>query len=176
VQLSSHAGWTAHLLRGRPHRLPAVLGSVTPDLPALGRSASALAIGIPRAEVPRFAYRLEPWRHVHLALHAVWPPAVLWALMPRGSAVRAFAGGWFGHVAVDFLTHNKDAWPALHPFSDWRWRSPVSYWDPEHHGQVFTALDLAGLALAYRDRPPALAAISGWAVIAAISGRSRIKR
>lgn len=48
----------------------------------------------------------------------------------------------------------------LFPLSDWRFASPVSYWDPAHHGDVFLAAEadlvaLGGLVLLRRRAPPA---------------------
>ena len=46
------------------------------------------------------------------------------------------------HVGLDFLTHHDDAHRHLLPFSDWRFASPVSYWDPAFYGTWFAAAEL----------------------------------
>ena len=54
------------------------------------------------------------------------------------------------HLALDWPVHHSDAHAHLWPFSDWRFRSPVSYWDPRHHGQVFKFVEGAlGVVLVF---------------------------
>ena len=53
------------------------------------------------------------------------------------------------HVALDLPVHHDDAHRHLWPVSDWRFLSPVSYWDPAHHGRVLIWFEAAlGVALA----------------------------
>ncbi|MEM7565947.1 MAG: hypothetical protein AAF321_01825 [Pseudomonadota bacterium] len=52
------------------------------------------------------------------------------------------------HLALDAPVHVDDAHRHLWPLGDWRFRSPVSYWDPDHHGRLASAVEaLLGLAL-----------------------------
>ena len=46
------------------------------------------------------------------------------------------------HVALDLPLHHDDAHRHLFPFSDWRFASPVSYWDPQHYGNVVGVVEL----------------------------------
>jgi hypothetical protein len=39
------------------------------------------------------------------------------------------------HTFADLLLHREDAHRHFFPFADWRFLSPVSYWDPNHYGQ-----------------------------------------
>lgn len=50
------------------------------------------------------------------------------------------------HVATDFLLHHDDARAQWLPLSDWVFRSPVSYWNPDHYGRVFAVAEI-GLAI-----------------------------
>ena len=58
------------------------------------------------------------------------------------------------HVLLDFPLHNDDAYAHFLPFSDWRFVSPISYWDPNHYGNIFGIIELFifGMAayIAYR--------------------------
>ena len=40
------------------------------------------------------------------------------------------------HVLLDLPFHHDDAHRHFFPFSDWRFFSPVSYWDPKYHGDI----------------------------------------
>jgi hypothetical protein len=52
----------------------------------------------------------------------------------------AFATGL--HSFLDIFTHHDDGPLLLFPF-DWslRFTSPISYWDPEHYGNIFMPID-----------------------------------
>jgi hypothetical protein len=168
----SHANWTHLLTRGRPSARWAVAGSVLPDSPAILRGAWVLGRGTPRAEAIRQIYRLPPWRYMHLSAHSVWGPLVLGALA-RGPATRSLAAGWAGHLAVDYATHHDDAWPPFWPAWNRRFRSPLSYWQPEYRAIPVLGVDLAvGLFALRRPTPLALAAVVSTALaLRTASGR-----
>ena len=51
-------------------------------------------------------------------------------------------------VVGDFFLHADDARTHLQPFTDWRFYSPVSYWDPAYFGRTAMAVEaMAGAAL-----------------------------
>ena len=52
------------------------------------------------------------------------------------------------HVPADFLLHHDDAHRHLLPISNWRFVSPVSYWDPRHYGRIVSLLEAVAVALA----------------------------
>ncbi|MEN0088685.1 MAG: cobalamin biosynthesis protein CobQ [Pseudomonadota bacterium] len=65
-----------------------------------------------------------------------------------GAAVMILAAASLVHVFTDFLLHVDDAHAHLYPLSDWRFRSPVSYWDPNHYGNIWAPIELVfGLLL-----------------------------
>jgi hypothetical protein len=165
---TSHAFWTWRAARGRPSVAEAVLGAVAPDLPGWIGWGALSARGVPREELLGALYHDWPWREVHLAVHAVWGPALAAAL-----GRRALAAGWLGHLLVDYATHHDDAWPPLWPLSGRAWRSPVSYWQREHHARAWTTVEVAALAaavLADRGSRRAVAvgalAIAAWPLVA----------
>ena len=51
--------------------------------------------------------------------------------------VFAFSASALLHSIIDFLCHRNDAHMHLWPFTEWRFRSPVSYWDSRHYGDWF---------------------------------------
>ncbi len=42
----------------------------------------------------------------------------------------------FVHSLFDFPLHNTDAHRHFFPFSNYKFRSPLSYWDPAHYGSI----------------------------------------
>jgi len=54
-----------------------------------------------------------------------------------------FALAALTHLAGDLPVHVGDAHPHFWPLTDWRFVSPVSYWDPRHFGTQFSLLEAA---------------------------------
>lgn len=52
-----------------------------------------------------------------------------------------FALAAITHLIGDFPVHANDAHPHFWPISDWRFASPISYWDRNHHGAVFCVFE-----------------------------------
>lgn len=46
------------------------------------------------------------------------------------------------HLALDFPVHVDDAHPHFWPITEWRFRSPVSYWNNNHHAQWVSVVEL----------------------------------
>ncbi len=61
------------------------------------------------------------------------------------------------HIFGDLPLHHDDAHRHFFPLLDWRFLSPVSYWDPAHHGQWASLVEfiavLAAALIMYRWRP-----------------------
>jgi len=61
------------------------------------------------------------------------------------------------HIATDFPVHADDAYRHFWPISDWRFISPFSYWDTDHHatwvGKVDIAIALICMAVLWQRFP-----------------------
>ena len=150
-----------------------LLGSVLPDLPlfclAIGSQIyyRYLIVGQRMTEqlFDELYFHNPWWIAAHNLLHS--PTLLLIALGALWGA-RGLAGTrrhwWFWfvlgcllHTALDIPTHVNDGPVVFFPF-DWsyRFRSPISYWDPRYYGRQFTifeaGLDL--LLLGYLWLPP----------------------
>lgn len=53
------------------------------------------------------------------------------------------------HIAFDLPFHSQDARPHFFPLTDWRFVSPVSFWDARHHGRLVGVLEGALFALCF---------------------------
>lgn len=91
----------------------------------------------------------EDWQMAFSLLHS-FP---LWA-MASGAffAFKMHRGALFCLAALfssvqDFLVHHDDGHAHLFPFSNYRFQSPVSYWDPARYGWYFSVAE-AGMVLA----------------------------
>ncbi len=132
-------------------------GAVFPDLPAL---AGAAWLGSRRHRLNRSALCEEvctkrSFAGPDAALHSVLPVGasllILWTLGSKELSLRkpllTFLIGWAGHVLTDALTHAEDARPILWPISEWRLRSPISYWDRSRYARNFTLAEHGTLLL-----------------------------
>lgn len=146
---------------GRGARRALLWGAVAPDLPLIALVVGAALMlvagqGMTPAEAAatifeRMYFENPWWQAAHNLLHA--PPMLLALLLlagvPRSGAAPwrrtlwYFALGCGLHTLVDIPLHHDDGPLLLWPF-DWqlRFRSPVSYWDPQHHGGLMRTLEL----------------------------------
>jgi len=152
---TSHLFWSALV---RPSATGWWLaGAVAPDVPAIARAAALQLAGCPPEAVLARTYHRSPWREIHFAAHSVWTPLLTLALRRQGA--RQLSTAWLAHLAVDGLTHHDDAWPLAWPLSRRVWRSPVSYWQGEHHARWLLTADLVGVLCARRRVRPSLLAL-----------------
>ncbi len=58
-----------------------------------------------------------------------------------GALLLFFALAAFTQSAIDLPVHADDAHRHFWPLTDWRFISPLSYWDPAHYGRIIGPLD-----------------------------------
>lgn len=144
----------------RAFAVAGLMGALVPDTDVWLMFVVERLQGATGCEVFHYRYWEQPWTTLQMVLNSI--PAYLALLVvslvclrlkgpwPRtaGMLGLAFASSALLHVGADFLLHHDDARAQWMPFSEWVFRSPVSYWDPNHHGQAFVAFEIAlGLAL-----------------------------
>ncbi|MGJ3237958.1 MAG: metal-dependent hydrolase [Anaerolineae bacterium] len=143
------------------HTSALLLGSVLPDVPLVLLSALYFVDrwqagtlndgGLFGIEYDTLYFSDPVWVTGHALFHA--PLLILLYLLigywfgVRGRQSWARALFWLGvgcglHSVIDILTHHNDGPLLLFPF-DWstRFSSPVSYWDPRHHGDSFALFE-----------------------------------
>ncbi|MDJ1007893.1 MAG: cobalamin biosynthesis protein CobQ [Paracoccaceae bacterium] len=141
---------------GRPHLprtlLAALAGSFAPDLSLyLMTAVSIWGLGIPPEIVFRDLYYSDAWQQVFAVDNSfvLWGLALGLAIRSRSAPAVAFTGAAFLHLAFDFPLHTHDARMHFWPLTDWRFESPVSYWDGRAYARIVESLVLvAVLALA----------------------------
>lgn len=136
--------------RDRPREvMPIAAGALLPDVPMLVFYAWQKLAAVPEAEIWSQAYHDPRWQAFFDLFNSL--PLIVLALLvarlasaPRWSAFFASMGL---HALADLPLHNGDAHRHLWPLSDWRFASPVSYWDPAHHGQWAGLAEIALVAV-----------------------------
>ncbi|MAE96469.1 MAG: hypothetical protein CL910_17620 [Deltaproteobacteria bacterium] len=129
---------------------PILLGALLPDLPILLMYVVERGLlGTPEVVIWQERYFAEGWQLFVDLFNSLPLLFVAWAGARFRGAV--FLEILFLSMAVhaggDFLTHPDDAHRHFLPLSEWRFRSPLSYWDPAHHGRFFMVAELAMLLL-----------------------------
>ena len=135
-----------------------ILGALLPDLPMFGFYAYYKLLGTPESLIWGELYFLPSWQNFFDVFNSI-PLAAALALAAhylKRPALVALALSLLLHLAFDLPLHNDDAHRHFFPFSDWRFISPLSYWDSAHHGSwvrwVELLLNLGCLWLLLRPR------------------------
>ena len=68
--------------------------------------------------------------------------AALVAYAMKSPRVVALCASMMIHAVCDLLLHRHDAHRHFFPFWEWRFVSPVSYWDPRYYGGVVSSIEV----------------------------------
>ena len=133
-------------------------GSLLPDMPIIWFYFQEKVLrGTPEMEIWRESYYREGWQ-VFFDLFNSLPilgllVAAAWWLEGHRCAARPGRDGsrplglLFASMAVhavcDLPLHNDDGHRHFWPLSDWRFESPISYWDPAHYGLWVALAEIA---------------------------------
>lgn len=126
-------------------------GAILPDLPIFGFYLWAKWIArLPEKTIWGEAYYAPATQNIVAFFHSI-PIAFL------GWLISLFFGWEIGQIMAlscilhslgDLPVHNSDAHRHFFPLSDYRFISPVSYWDPKHYGAIAAAVELSLVAMA----------------------------
>ncbi len=123
---------------------PIVTGAIFPDLSMFLFYLHAKVLhGMKEELIWSQAYHEAGWRVLFDIFHSL-PLLVLGFVSARyfaANRLAAFFASAVLHSLGDFALHHGDAHRHLFPFSDWRFLSPVSYWDPQHFGHIVGPLE-----------------------------------
>ena len=145
----------------------AVAGGLAPDLPLILMVLGARWIErrSPR-EIFGKLYFSATWQRWLAPWHSLpmWGGGLGFGWAAASPVAMAFAASGLVHAVIDLFLHVDDAHQHFWPFSAWRFRSPVSYWDPRHHGRLFRPFELVlavGLTVQLLIQHHSLWAITG---------------
>lgn len=148
-------------LLGRPQERTrngmVVAGGIVPDATIFVMYGIETLKGTDETKIWRDVYFSPFWQDVvawgnSIPLYLVLL-SMAWILISKGNRtagklLAVFAGSCLAHMALDFPVHVEDAHRHLFPLSNFRFRSPVSYWDPRHFGVQMMALEsLLGIGI-----------------------------
>ena len=134
--------------RTRANWLPITAGALLPDLPMVGFYLYQRFVLEQSESIIWSQLYFDPdWQQFFdlfnsLPLIAIGA-ALAWSRQSR--AALALFLSMALHVAADLPLHREDAHGHFYPLSSWRFESPISYWDPAHHGLVVGGLEMVGV-------------------------------
>jgi len=134
-----------HLLKG------ALLGGLLPDLSLyLMAGVSLFVLGISPEVVFDELYFSKYWQLVFSIDNSffVWGAALSLAYYYKSPFLIALTCAALLHLMCDFPFHHDDARAHFWPLTNWRFESPLSYWDSNHHAGIVAPLEGAITALA----------------------------
>lgn len=124
----------------------ALAGSLIPDLSLYILSGWHLLVldTAPEVVFGRL-YFSDAWQSIFRIDNSfiLWGTALGFAMMFRAPVFVALCGAAMLHLGFDFLLHNDDGRAHFWPISNWIFQSPVSYWDPDHYGNIAGAIEVA---------------------------------
>lgn len=136
---------------------PIVLGALIPDLAMFAFYGWAkLIAGMSETQIWDVAYyesfwqnTFDFWNSIPLALVGIGLGVGLgrqtkWHSI--GTAIAICCASVLLHCLADLPLHREDAHRHFWPLSNVRFESPISYWDPDHYGNIFVLFE-AGLVL-----------------------------
>ena len=128
----------------------ALAGALLPDLSLYVLSGwELLWKGTSPQVVFDVLYFSEGWQAVFRVDNSfiLWGLGLVLALMLRAPVGVALCGAALLHLALDFPVHTEDARAHFWPVTNWKFISPISYWDSGAFGHVVgTGEVLAALA------------------------------
>lgn len=126
---------------------PLVIGAILPDAPMFVMYFIERVVrGTPESVIWREVYHAPHWQNFIDLFNSL-------PLMVLGLGLSVVMNSQFGwllfasmilHVAGDLPLHHHDAHRHFFPLSDWRFKSPLSYWDPNHYGHIVSLVEIIG--------------------------------
>jgi membrane-bound metal-dependent hydrolase YbcI (DUF457 family) len=128
--------------------VPVAVGALLPDLPMMVFYAYAkLFSGISESVIWSETYHAAGWQTLFDLFNSL-PIIAAGYIAARLAGARRMALLFTSmalHCLGDLLLHHDDAHRHLFPLSNWRFSSPVSYWDPQHFGNIAGLLEAAAV-------------------------------
>jgi len=153
MNTQSHAIINLFLLRKifgeKKHNIPyfhrlVVLGSILPDLPMALFFLIYTLLGVSQETIWEELYFTEIWQAFFNMFNSIplFLGVVLIAIIIKNKSVFVFGIATLMHFLGDMFLHQEDGYAHFFPFSNYKYHSPVSYWNPEYFGGIFSVFEI----------------------------------
>ena len=134
----------------QPKTAAIVIGAIIPDLVILFFYAWHLFIGTAEQQIWSVEYYRPAWQAWIDSFNSipVFVVAILICWKSRSTILLALFSSMLLHTLGDLPLHHDDAHRHFFPFLEWRFESPLSYWNPDYHGQWISALEIVSVLAA----------------------------
>ena len=130
--------------------LAIITGGFLPDIPTyIFFVVHTFILGTAQSLMWDTLYFDSAWTPFITLSHSLllWPILLLLAKVLKQKILFWISASAFAHSVLDFFVHHDDAYRHFWPLSDWKFLSPVSYYDPNHFGTLFGLVDFAVVIL-----------------------------
>lgn len=124
--------------------MPILAGGILPDVPIVFLYVRERWIRkTPEDRIWADHYQRPFWQNLIHGMHSIpiFGSGLLVALALRSPELAVFFGSMLLHILEDLPVHAIDAHRHFLPFSQWRFISPISYWDPRYHGRSVALIE-----------------------------------
>lgn len=124
--------------------LAIVFGAILPDIPIFVFYFVAKVIQkLPEKTIWTEAYYQPFWQNTIALLHSFPVAVIAWAIArsQRWKIAEIVSLSMLWHSLFDIPVHSEDAHRHFFPFSNYRFISPISYWDPRHYGNIVSFVE-----------------------------------
>jgi hypothetical protein len=147
VNTPSHAILNLAIL-GKHHRpqanLAIVFGAILPDIPIfIFYLLAKFVYRLPSRQIWSEAYYQPFWQNIIATFHSIPLALIAWGIARYcgWKQIEIVCLSTILHSLLDLPVHNDDAHRHFFPFSNYRFISPISYWDPTKHGKIVTVVE-----------------------------------
>lgn len=152
MNTQSHAIINLFLLRkiygDKKHNIPyfhrlVIFGSILPDLPMFFFFAFYTFLGVSQNTIWGELFFRADWQVLFNMFNSIplFLMVVLIAVLVKNKSVFVFGIANLMHFFVDMLLHQEDGRAHFYPFSNYKFHSPISYWNPEYFGGIFSVFE-----------------------------------
>ncbi|MEL7331120.1 MAG: hypothetical protein AAFN12_02670 [Cyanobacteria bacterium J06560_2] len=149
----AHAIFNLALLgrKNRPDWNPHIIwGALIPDLAMFGFYLFLKLSDVPDSQIWREEYYRPFWQNLFDFFNSI-PLAIVGigvALYWSKTGIAVLFGSILLHCLQDLPVHVDDGHRHFWPLSQFRYESPISYWDPAHHGGTVAIIELVLMVIA----------------------------
>jgi hypothetical protein len=121
------------------------IGAIVPDVPIfIFYSIAKFVYKLPEKQIWTQTYYEPFWQNFVAIFHSIPLAAIgMLSCLAIGSKPGAiFFASTILHSLCDLPVHHDDAHRHFFPFSDYRFISPLSYWDVNHHAKIVAFVEL----------------------------------